>query len=319
MSVTVSEAAVGGRLDRVLTEALPELSRNRIQALLREGCVSLGDGTPLGAGDASRRVRIGEIYAIALPALKPAEPQAEAIPLDVIYEDEHLIVVNKPAGLVVHPAVGNRDRTLVNALLAHCAGTLSGIGGVERPGIVHRLDKDTSGLMVAAKTDVSHRGLAEQFASHTLERAYTAVAWGVPQPRQGEYTGNIGRSPRNRQKMAVLAQGGRLALTRYRVVRVLGRTKSQGLASIVECRLATGRTHQIRVHLSHAGHPLVGDPVYGRAGGKRSTATPAISFARQALHAHLIGFIHPVSRESLRFQSILPIDINALIDILENT
>jgi len=312
-SVTVPAEASGGRLDRVLAEALPHLSRSRVQALLRDGHVSLVGGP---AGSASRRVRPGEVYRIAVPPLLPAEPAAEDIPLTVVYEDEYLIVIDKPPGLVVHPAAGNRERTLVNALLAHCAGSLSGIGGVERPGIVHRLDKDTSGLMVAAKTDAAHRGLAEQFAAHVLERAYTAVAWGVPSPRQGEFTGNIGRSPRNRQKMAVLTRGGRTALTRYRVLRVLGGARGSGTASVVECRLATGRTHQIRVHMAHAGHPLVGDPVYG--GSRRAASLAAMDqIGRQALHAHLIGFVHPISHEKLRFESSLPNDINILIDTLD--
>ena len=312
-SVTVPAEAAGGRLDRVLAEALPHLSRSRVQALLRDGHVSLVGGP---AGAASRRVRPGEVYRIDLPPLLPAQPAAEDIPLAVVYEDEHLIVIDKPAGLVVHPGAGNRERTLVNALLAHCAGSLSGIGGVERPGIVHRLDKDTSGLMVAAKTDAAHRGLAEQFAAHVLERAYTAVAWGVPAPRQGSFSGNIGRSPRNRQKMAVLSRGGRTALTRYRVLRVLGGAPGPGIASVVECRLATGRTHQIRVHMAHAGHPLVGDPVYGGT-RKAASLAGADGIGRQALHAHLIGFMHPISHEKLRFESSLPNDIKLLIDTLD--
>ena len=309
--------AVGSRVDRVLAEALPDLSRSRIQALVRQGYVSLADGAPLTASDASRRVHAGEVYRVTVPPNQPAEPLAEQIPLHIVYEDEHLIVIDKPAGLVVHPAAGNRDRTLVNALLAHCAGSLSGIGGIERPGIVHRLDKDTSGLMVAAKSDAAHRGLAEQFASHSLERAYTAIAWGVPTPRQGEYSGNIGRSPHNRQKMAVLARGGRTALTRYRVIRVLGKEKGLGLASMVECRLATGRTHQIRVYMAHAGYPLVGDPVYGGGGRKRLQAISMVRFGRQALHAQLIGFIHPITHEKLYFKSDLPLDINDLIISLD--
>lgn len=318
LSVKVSPDAAGGRLDRVLAEAVPDMSRSRLQALVRDGCVSLVGGPVLAIGDVSRRARAGDVYRIAIPPNRPAAPLAERIPLNVAFEDEHLIVIDKPAGLVVHPAAGNRERTLVNALLAHCAGSLSGIGGVERPGIVHRLDKDTSGLMVAAKSDAAHRGLAEQFARHSLERAYTAIVWGVPVPRQGEYAGNIGRSPHNRQKMAVLARGGRTALTRYNVIRALGKGGALGLASVVECRLATGRTHQIRVHMAHAGHPLVGDPVYGGTGRKRTPASATVRFGRQALHAHLIGFIHPLSREKLRFESNIPLDINELIYILDH-
>jgi 23S rRNA pseudouridine1911/1915/1917 synthase len=239
--------------------------------------------------------------------------------LDIRYEDEHLLVVDKPAGLVVHPAPGNLDRTLVNALLAHCGDSLVGIGGVKRPGIVHRLDKDTSGLMVVAKSELAHARLAADFAARRISRAYFAVVWGVPLPPSGEIAGNIGRSPVNRKKMAVLPRGGRAALTRYRVLR-----EFRGIAAALECRLATGRTHQIRVHLSERGHPLIGDPLYGSSRtGRRSKLLPesvrgpVTAFPRQALHAQTLGFIHPISQESLEFKSELPSDIKLLLDMLE--
>jgi len=236
----------------------------------------------------------------------------------VVFEDDYLIVVDKPAGLVVHPAPGNPGSTLVNGLLHHCTASLSGIGGVRRPGIVHRLDKDTSGLIVAAKTDAAHRGLAEQFAEHSITRAYQAVCWGVPMPRHGEIEGHIGRSNADRKKMALVDRGGKYALTRYKVVQAFGEA-----ASLVECRLATGRTHQIRVHLSSRGHCLVGDSVYGRAANTRvkglTTEQKATlnGFPRQALHAFQLGFSHPISGERVFFKSEMPIDIRDLISFLE--
>jgi 23S rRNA pseudouridine1911/1915/1917 synthase len=313
-TVRVGADKAGGRLDKVLAEALPGLSRTRLKSLIAEGRVA-GPAGP--ATDPALKVKGGEEYRVAVPAAVPALPAAQAIGLEIIYEDDQLIVVDKPAGMVVHPAPGSPDRTLVNALLAHCGDSLSGIGGVRRPGIVHRLDKDTSGLMVVAKTDAAHRALAAQFAAHSLERAYLAVVWGVPNPLSDEIAGNIGRSPRNRKKMAVVTRGGKPALTRYRVVRILGR----GLASLIECRLATGRTHQIRVHLASRGHPVVGDPVYGRS--RRSAKLPEKcrnrldGFRRQALHAYLIGFSHPESRDFKSFKSNLPFYINELISFFE--
>lgn len=230
--------------------------------------------------------------------------------------------MTSPAGLVVHPAPGNPDHTLVNALLAHCGNDLSGIGGVRRPGIVHRIDKDTSGLMVVAKSDAAHRGLARQFATHDLDRAYKAVVWGVPQPLEGEITGNIGRSPHNRKKMAVVAQGGKTAITHYRVEATFG-SAGRPVVSLVDCRLETGRTHQIRVHMAHIGHPLVGDPVYGgsaigrRRGIPKEMADELRQFPRQALHAYLIGFIHPITGDHLCFSSQISRDINKLLYSLE--
>ncbi len=313
-TLSVPAPQAGMRLDKWLADSLPEISRSRLKSLIEDGQVHL-DGVPVA--DASRKLKGGETCVLGIPAAATAEPEAEAIALDVVYEDDDLIVVNKPAGMVVHPAPGNYSATLVNALLHHCSLSLSGIGGVKRPGIVHRLDKDTSGLLVAAKTDAAHQGLALQFAAHTLTRAYRAVCWGVPVPRQGEIEGNIGRSSSNRKKMAVVAGGGKPALTRYRVQAAYGQA-----AALVECRLATGRTHQIRVHMTSIGHPLVGDPLYGR-GTQRGKGLPAdlrtrmTDFPRQALHAFLLGFLHPITGKSLLFERETPQDFNELISSLE--
>ncbi len=312
----VEPAEAGARLDKWLATRLPELSRSRIKALIEGGTVACEGST---ITDPSHRVKPGQSYSLGVPPDVPAEPEPQAIALSVVYEDEDLIVIDKPAGMVVHPAPGNPDETLVNALLAHCGESLAGIGGVRRPGIVHRLDKDTSGLMVAAKTDVAHRSLSAQFAAHTLERAYRALVWGLPNPARGEIEGNIGRNPRDRKKMAVVSHGGKQALTRYQVLKTFG----GGAVSLVECRLATGRTHQIRVHMTSQGHPLVGDPCYGRnranrLGGLSPEARRALAdFPRQALHAYLLGFLHPTKGYTLRFESSTPPDINALISILE--
>jgi len=312
----VSPDEAGQRLDKWLAARLPDLSRSRIKGLIEDGRVSL-DGATIA--DPSGRVKPGQSYQVCVPPDAPAIPEAQEIALSVVHEDEDLIVIDKPPGLVVHPAPGNLDFTLVNALLAHCGESLAGIGGVRRPGIVHRLDKDTSGLLVAAKTDLAHRGLSEQFAAHTLERAYRALVWGVPSPSAGEIAGNIGRNPRDRKTMAIVAGGGKTALTRYRVVQ----TYAGGIVSLVECRLATGRTHQIRVHMTSIGHSLVGDKTYGRVRAGRMASLPEevraalTAFPRQALHAFLLGFQHPTKGCSLRFESAIPPDINALIKILE--
>lgn len=292
----------------MLAARLPDLSRSRISALIKDEKATV-DGAP--ADNPSRKVSPGSVITLVVPPPRDAVPKAQPIALNVVHEDEDLIVVDKPAGLVVHPAPGNPDRTLVNALLAHCGPSLSGIGGVRRPGIVHRLDKDTSGLMVAAKTDAAHHGLVEQFSAHSIQRAYRALVWGVPSPARGKIEGNIGRSPTNRKKMAVLKSGGRAARTHYRVEEVL----AGGLASLVECRLETGRTHQIRVHMASIGCALIGDPVYGRgrSGRKRSALGVVSQFPRQALHAYLLGFTHPLSQVNLKFESELPYDINELI------
>lgn len=320
--VTIDDEAAGKRLDQALAAALPALSRSRLKALIEAGAVSLTADAEKKArrtiSEPSARVKSGQMLEVRVPAAAEPVPKGQAIALDVVYEDEALIVIDKPAGLVVHPAAGNPDRTLVNALIAHCGESLSGIGGVRRPGIVHRLDKDTSGLMVVAKTDQAHAALAEQFAEHSIKRAYTALVWGVPRPGKGRIEGNIGRDPRNRKRMSVLVNKGKPAVTHYRVMRRFG-----SAASLIECRLETGRTHQIRVHLAHIGHPVVGDPVYGRITRNRLASLPETARAaleklgRQALHAHVIGFAHPCSKKRVKFESKLPADINALLISLE--
>ena len=323
--VTIDEAQAGERLDRALLAALgaviPALSRTRVKTLIESGAVEItADSARFEAvTDPARRVRAGQSFAIKIPEARPLEVEAQEIPLDIVYEDEDVIVVDKPAGMVVHPAPGNPDRTLVNALIAHCGASLKGIGGVQRPGIVHRLDKDTSGLMVAAKTETAHQSLVAQFAARSVERVYAALVWGVPKPRQGEISGAIGRSRADRKKMAVLKSGGRPALTRYQVTRVY----MEGAISLLDCRLATGRTHQIRVHLTASGHPLVGDPVYGRARARRRALPPPAEaaigqFGRQALDAYLLGFLHPRTSQALKFEKKLPHDFSDLISTLES-
>ena len=314
LSATVEAAERGERLDRLLARRFGDLSRTRLKHLVEAGLVSV-DGATIK--DPSLRVKPGQRCAVTVPAPVADAPEAQAMPLDIRYEDADLIVLEKPAGLVVHPAPGNPDRTLVNALLAHCGDSLAGIGGVRRPGIVHRLDKDTSGLMVVAKSERAHAALAADFAARRIERAYLAITWAVPQPREGEIAGAIGRNPANRKTMAVVSRGGRAAVTRYRVLRIF-----KDVAALVECRLATGRTHQIRVHLAAHGNPLMGDPVYGRSRGRRRVLAPPIkaaldAFPRQALHAASLGLRHPATSEWLQFQSRLPRDMNDLITILE--
>lgn len=295
------------RLDKALAEATG-LSRGRIQALIAEGRVRVA-GAP--ATSASAKPGADARYVIEIPPAAPSAAQPQDIPLDIVFEDEHLIVVNKPAGLVVHPAAGNRDGTLVNALLHHCTGQLSGIGGVARPGIVHRIDKDTSGLLVVAKTDAAHEGLAAQFADHSIDRAYIAIAAGSPTPPSGTIATRIGRSDRNRKKMAVLpdnATRGKHAVTHYRTL------ASHPHCSEIECRLETGRTHQVRVHCASIGHALLGDPLYGRAPAPLRPLLNRLGFNRQALHAAELGFVHPASGERVVFRADLPRDMRELID-----
>jgi 23S rRNA pseudouridine1911/1915/1917 synthase len=297
----------GQRLDKALAEA-SGLSRERVKALIAEGRVSL-EGKSIA--QPSVKAPDGARFRIEVPAAAPAAAAAQDIPLDIVFEDEHLVVVDKPAGMVVHPAAGNPDGTLVNALLHHCRGRLSGIGGVARPGIVHRIDKDTSGLLVVAKSDAAHEGLARQFAAHDLERAYLAVCNGHPRPSAGTIAGRIGRSDANRKKMAVLADTssrGKRAVTHYNVLRELDG------CSLVECRLETGRTHQVRVHLSSIGHALLGDPLYGRPNAQMREVLKRLNFNRQALHAAVLGFLHPITGDRLRFTSDLPRDMEELID-----
>lgn len=312
----------GERLDRFLAGRMPEMSRSRLKTLIKEGQAARDGETIL---EPNTRVKPGETYEIAIPPPESPVPRGEDIPLEVVYEDDQLIVIDKPAGLVVHPAAGNWTGTLVNALIAHCGESLSGIGGVRRPGIVHRLDKETSGLMVVAKTDSAHRGLAKQFADHgregPLKRQYTALVWGAPKRPKGRIEAALDRKRENRQKMAVVSEGGKNAITLYEVSQKFGGSDDP-LASTIICTLLTGRTHQIRVHLAHIGHPLVGDATYG-AGFKTKSLLleeeprQAIeALERQALHAHLLGFAHPETGEEMLFESELPADMSRVINSL---
>jgi len=306
ITATLATDAEGWRLDRALAAALPALSRERLKALISSGRVVGPAGQPVR--DPASKAVPGGAYAVMVPEPEPAHNEAQDIALEIVFEDDHLLVVDKPAGMVVHPAAGNFDGTLVNALLHHCAGRLSGIGGVARPGIVHRIDKDTSGLLVVAKTDVAHEGLAAQFARHSIDRRYQAVVAGVPNPASGKVDAPLARSSANRQKMAIVeGERGKRAVTHYRLVRPLRE------AALIECRLETGRTHQVRVHMTSLGHPLIGDPVYGRTRPAHRELLKRLNFERQALHAAELGFIHPVSRENLSFKSAIPSDMQELL------
>ncbi len=307
---TIGDAQSGMRLDRALADLHPDISRERLKALILGGHVASIGGAP-GALNPSMKVTAGEIFAVSIPPIAAAEAAPQDIPLVIVHEDAVLIVIDKPAGLVVHPAAGNLDGTLVNALLHHCRGELSGIGGVSRHGIVHRIDKDTSGLLVVAKSDRAHEGLARQFQEHSIERLYAAIVYGVPTPAEGTIDTWIGRSDADRKKMAVNREGrGKHAVTHYRSVeRLYGTT-------LIECRLETGRTHQVRVHMAHSGHPLIGDQVYGRDRKGFKSILETVGFKRQALHAKQLGFIHPVNGETLRFESPLPADMQELLSQL---
>ena len=309
--ITLPATAAGLRLDKALAEAVPLYSRERLKNLVQGGRLS----GPAGViWDPATKMKGGEALTLDVPEARPSDTVAQDIPLAIVHEDDHLLVVDKPAGLVVHPAAGNYDGTMVNALLHHCAGRLSGIGGVARPGIVHRIDKDTSGLLVVAKTDKAHEGLAAQFARHDVDRRYTAVVGGVPVPPAGRIEGALARSTTNRQKMAIVKDGrGKHAITHFRTVAAF-----DGAAQ-VECRLETGRTHQIRVHMASIGHSLLGDAVYGRTPGKLAPLLKDLAFERQALHAATLGFVHPVTQEKLCFESPLPADMVALIGRLDGT
>jgi 23S rRNA pseudouridine1911/1915/1917 synthase len=318
--LTVLEArieATGRRLDRALAEAFPDLSRARLQALLALGAVTV-DGEPVTT--ASAKARTG-LYAVTVPALISATPLPQAIPLTVLYEDEDLIVIDKAAGMAAHPAPGTPDGTLVNALLAHCGDSLSGIGGVARPGIVHRLDKDTSGVMVAAKTDRAHAGLSALFATHDIERTYIALTRGAPHPAKGRIESRLGRSNTDRKKMAVLRTGGREAITDYSIQTVYGTPAKPGaspMAARIACTLHTGRTHQIRVHMASKGAPILGDATYG-SGSPAVPVRAAIAEAgltRQALHAAVLGLVHPITQAAMRFETPLPPDMAALDALL---
>ncbi len=320
LTVVLPAEAAGVRLDKALADHAPnldgegKLSRARIQALMSEGAVTL-ERDPDAALPA--KALGGDTYLIDVPPPEAAEPAPQAIPLTVLYEDAHLIVIDKAPGMAAHPAPGTPDGTLVNALLHHCGASLSGVGGVARPGIVHRLDKDTSGVMVAAKTDAAHQGLSRLFAAHDIERTYIALVRGAPEPASGAITTQIGRARFDRQRMAVLKSGGREAITHYKVQAAYGENTSKGfrpLAARVACTLETGRTHQIRVHMAHKGAPVLGDPLYGSsppAAPVRAAMTDT-GLRRQALHAAILGFIHPVTGEALRFETGLPPDLAAL-------
>ncbi|HKM64680.1 MAG TPA: RluA family pseudouridine synthase [Acidisphaera sp.] len=315
IAVTAPADAAGQRADRFLADAIGTLSRTRVKALIEAGHATR-DGAPLR--EPADPVRAGARYALTVPPPTPAIPEAEAIPFPILFEDADLIVLDKPPGLVVHPAPGNEAGTLVNALLAHCGDSRPGIGGERRPGIVHRLDKDTSGVMVVAKSELALAALSAAFASRDLDRAYLALVWGLPSPAEGTIEGAIGRDPRERKRMAVVSRGGKPALTRYAVRRAWGLG-----ASLLECRLATGRTHQIRVHLASRGHPIVGDPLYLRRvpAAARAVPEPAraamLDFPRQALHAARLGFVHPRTGQKLSFETPLPADFKALLDIID--
>jgi 23S rRNA pseudouridine1911/1915/1917 synthase len=304
IDVRLDAAHAGWRLDRALASAVPTLSRERLKALIRSGAVQ-AEGSAVR--DPALKVRGGEAMRVAVPEPAPAHNRAQDIPLTILFEDEHLLVLDKPAGLVVHPAAGNLDGTLVNALLHHCAGKLSGIGGVARPGIVHRIDKDTSGLLVVAKTDVAHEGLAKQFAAHSIDRRYLAIVGGIPKSNEGTIEAPLARSATNRKKIAIVeGQRGKRAVTHWKRLELLKD------AALVECRLETGRTHQVRVHMASIGHALLGDPVYGRAGKTHGKVLKELGFQRQALHAAELGFTHPVTKNRLSFSSAMPPDMQEL-------
>lgn len=323
--LVAGESAAGRRMDQWLAEQLtPDLSRSRIQALIEAGAVTLNGAV---VSETKRKLRTGDVVVLDLPEAEPADPEPENIPLDILFEDKDVIVINKPAGLVVHPGNGNWTGTLVNALIHHCADTLSGIGGVKRPGIVHRLDKDTTGVMVVAKNDHAHRVLAEAFADHgltgDLERAYVALVWGAPARVAGTIDAPLGRSQKDRTRQAVVKEGqgdARHAVTHFEVLARYSEQKDgEPMVSLVECRLETGRTHQIRVHMAHIGHPLIGDQEYGAAFRTKANKLPeplqakVHAFSRQALHAKLLAFEHPSTGKVMRFEAEMPEDMAELV------
>ena len=311
-SIAIAADDAPCRLDKFLSQKIPELSRARIQSLIESGHVHCGD---MPATNPSSKIKSGQIYNIAIPPIADTKIVAQSIALDIVFEDDDILVLNKPSGLVVHPAAGNPDNTLVNALLAHCGDSLSGIGGQRRPGIVHRMDKETSGVMIAAKNDAAHTHLSKQFADHSITRVYYALVWGAPNPPKGTIAGQIGRSKTDRKKMAVLRGGGKRAVTHYRTLETYG-----NVASMVECRLETGRTHQIRVHMTSIGNPLIGDKTYGRGRANKLT-DPEIKRAiedlnRQALHAKTLGLIHPKTGQYHEFNRDFPPELQLLAEKL---
>lgn len=319
-SVTIPEDFYNSRLDRALAVLLPDISRSRLKTLIEAGEVTL-DGKV--TTDASLRIKPGQTITLTIPEPEAPEPIAQDIPLDIVYEDDDLLVLNKAPGLVVHPAAGHSDGTLVNALLHHCAKSLSGIGGVKRPGIVHRLDKDTSGLMLVAKNDMAHAGLSKQLADRTLSRTYQTIVWGLPAPPKGRVNAPLARNPHNRMYMMVRPEG-RSAATNYKTLETFGKT-----AALVECKLESGRTHQIRVHMGHIKYPVLGDPLYGaqktavesylkKAGLDGKKADIIRSFPRQALHAIAIEFVHPATGKTMAFETKLPNDFKELVKALKS-
>ena len=308
IEISLDPSQAGWRLDRALAARVPTLSRERLKVLTKAGALSR-DAKAIR--DPAMKVKGDERFSLAIPDPEPAHNEPQEIPLVIVYEDEHLLVVDKPAGLVVHPAAGNRDGTMVNALLHHCSGSLSGIGGVARPGIVHRIDKDTSGLLVVAKHDRAHEGLAKQFADHSIDRRYLAIVSDVPRQAEGVVDAPLARSSQNRKKIAIAGEGrGKRAVTHWKRLEILRD------AALVECRLETGRTHQVRVHMASIGHPLVGDPVYGRTRKAHRELLKSLGFHRQALHAAHLGFVHPVTKGRLSFDSDLPSDMQELFTAL---
>jgi 23S rRNA pseudouridine1911/1915/1917 synthase len=306
--IVLDASHAGWRLDRALAARVPNLSRERLKVLTKSGALTRAGSA---VRDPATKVKGDERFTLAVPEPEPAHNEPQSIPLVIAYEDEHLLVVDKPAGLVVHPAAGNRDGTLVNALLHHCKGSLSGIGGVARPGIVHRIDKDTSGLLLVAKHDLAHERLAKQFADHSIDRRYLAIVSDLPRTAGGVIDAPLARSSHDRKKIAIVGEGrGKRAVTHWRRLAPLRE------AALVECRLETGRTHQVRVHMASIGHPLIGDPVYGKARKSHRELLKSLGFHRQALHAAHLGFVHPVTKDRLSFDSALPSDMQELFRAL---
>ncbi len=328
---TAQTSDAGTRLDRFLPEQFADLSRSRAKALIQAGAVTV-DGTV--TTDPKASVRPGSTYSLDMPPPIAATPEPEDIALDILFEDEHLLLINKPAGMAVHPAPGSWQGTLVNALLHHCKGELPGIGGVERPGIVHRIDKGTTGVLAVAKTEAAHTGLAALFAEHDIERTYLAITRGAPRPLVGTVETRIARSTQDRKKMAVIrdeeSEEGRHAITHYKAIETFGELeRATGLpaAALIQCQLETGRTHQIRVHMAHIGAPLIGDPTYGRHRGIKAYGSDetvadakrlALKFSRQALHAASLGFVHPVTGEDVQAEAPLPEDMADLLATLRH-